>query len=387
MYKSSREPVFSRSSLLIDIGSHSLAVAHVKVRGGTVHLDGAKRTSFTKESLDLDTLRERVRSRLPKLLADAHKKFGVPNEVVVVVNGAFTVAQTRSEWVKFDHEQEVKEETYVPLIQSAVTHFFKEVLDEERDEFTALDTSFLCARVNGYDTHEPFGQRATSVGATIHVAAIPRAFYKVIEESVAREFPEVPLSIHSATYALFRALNDIQESEQWMFLDTTGGILEAVFVENGILQNIISFPEGGDGLVERVGKEMGSEASKVRTDLSMLARSLHDEKQSFTLRQALARVVRTYAEEVLPVLTAVRPELPHTVAFLAHPPVAPILKVLFEDPRYVEQSARGTMPALTHIDINWLVKHGVRFGDDTRDVFLGALALGSSRFKSGPIVL
>lgn len=389
MFGSTPKQLFSHTTLLVDIGSHSLAAAHVKRHRGELFIEGAVRREFTREALSISELQSRILAQLPVLLKDARDRLGVPQEVIVIVNGLFTVSQTRSEWDTLPNVVRVTPQTLRPLVQSTITHFFKEVLEGEQNQFVALDTSLLRVRLNGYDVANPFGKSAGSIGVTAHVAAVPHDFNAKIETIIKRILPEVPLSRHSVTYALFRAISEVADMDRWMIIDATGGLSELAFVERGIIQEVVSLPTGGHQLIDRVAKALSADHTTARTDLALFSRGKLEAKRTALLRRALTEAARELAQEVVKATsTGYRQgQLPRQVYIVAHHQVLPIIQALLEDPTYIEHTSHQDAPKQVWITPQWLVQQGIRFDDSNKDVFLGALALGISRFKTGALVL
>ncbi|MDP3989105.1 MAG: hypothetical protein Q8P93_02630 [bacterium] len=383
------EPPFAHGTFLIDIGSHSIAAAHVSRNEHGLLLSGATRREFTREALDVSVIERRIAEHFPRLLSLMRERYGAVSEVVLCINGMFTISQTRTEDVVFDGHSMITPDSLRPAIQAGITHFFKEVLNDERNDFTSLDTALLATRLNGYEVTNPFGKRAHSAGVTIHISVAPRTFHSMLRRVIARELPQAAITMHASTYGLFRGLSESMNENDWMLVDTTGGLTELAFVEDGILRHIISLPDGGHSLVERVALHAGVDPIVMRSDLSLLAQGKLESKKAATLKTHTRIIGRELAGSILKTLDqpAGHPQLPNTVAVVAHMWARPILSAIWEDPAYMRATMNGDIPAHVVVDRKWLNEKGLYSEEGSRDVFLGLLALGISYFKSGNIVL
>ena len=387
------EPPFAQGTFLIDIGSHSIAAAHISRGEHGLMLKGATRREFTREALETGVIEKRIAEHFPRILKDMRDRYGTVAEVVLCLNGMFTVSQTRTEDVVMEGDgkiaQKITPENLRPAIQAGISHFFKEVLDDERNAFEPLDTALLATRLNGYDTMEPFGKCARTAGVTIHVAVAERNFHTMLRRTVRRVLPQASLTMHAATYALFRGLSESINQDDWLLVDTTGGISELGFVEDGMLRHVISLPDGGHALIEDVAKKTGFDTATVRSDLSFLARGRLEAKKAAFLRTQIRRTASGMAKQIIDVIDkpAGHPRLPDSVIVVAHPWVRSILSLVWEDPVYIRGTNSGDAPKQVVIDQKWLSENGLLSEEGSRDVFLGLLALGVSYFKSGVIVL
>ncbi|MDP3955981.1 MAG: hypothetical protein Q8Q18_01940 [bacterium] len=381
--------LFSRGVLLIDIGSHSIGAAYVTVRDGDLVLCGATRREFAKETLSDEIVRKRIISGLPQLLVDMHSRYGRSAGVVLCINGIFAISGSRSTDITLDKSTSVNNATLRPIIQSAITSFYKEVLGAEQNDFSPLDTSLLSTRINGYEVADPIGKIAKSVGVTVYVTATPISFLNDIKKAIGVEYHASEISAHTSTYALYRGMNDFFDSSDWLMVDATGGVTEFVFVENGTLSRVISIPFGGHDFVDRVASQSLRDSATIRADMALFYRNKLEGKRSAALRTAIVKTARGVAGDIIKALRKNTPAvlLPPHVAVVSHPWVAPLISAALEDPIYIRESLGAIAPEISPVDSKWLTDHGVYFEDGRADVFLGLLALGTSRFKSGSIML
>ena len=173
----------------------------------------------------------------------------------------------------FDKSTEV-----TPVILKQLLAEGEALLDRDTKATTfpaGSDRSFVEKRVtrmklNGYETHKPFGKKATSVEVSMYAGIVSQKTISMIEGCIGRVFHFHSLQHHTFSLANFSVLKSMYPGYiNFVIVDVSGEVTDISLVSDGNLVENVSFPIGKRDIVRVV-----ADACKLEYGLALSALTL-----------------------------------------------------------------------------------------------------------------
>jgi hypothetical protein len=362
-----------RSVALIDIGSASVGGAYVQYRDG-------------EQPVIYYTARVAVEPREGESITDSMMRSLSFLDRLMVEEGAPTLRRE----VGSGHVEEVLVSVSAPWQETVITT----TRIEERHPFTFthhhLDLAgrgapigtdkvrsgrtVIASILNGYETSNPFGKRASRADLIVLTSTIDRTALKLIQAGLRKTFHTSAITVTAfapVSYAVFRDLYPHQKD--FVVLDVSGTGSDVAFVKRGLLADTHAIPYGLHDLSQALRKA-GQRAHLGADDIIDPSANLSFAKEAEAIREVWLESLREAFASF-----SKNQALPRTVFLLADQDSRDYLKRLLEESKLRTlwlSDEPLTVLALSPANLAPFVKtRGLGEGD----LYLAILALFASR--------
>jgi hypothetical protein len=243
---------------ILDIGSTSVGGALVAPEAQIIF--SLRRPIVYQAKMDLERFLADVSAAIAEVLTQLVKQGGAPSQVVCVLSAPFYAART--DWVS-----KKESESFV---------FTKKLLDELVDKVRKpvagheiLESSVLDISLNGYELANPYGQRALEVELSHYLSIASTKVLEGLRQAVNKVVHGAEVKFHSFSFALFRVLDELLPSKDYLMLDIGGEISELSLVWHGILRETVSYPLGVFWLTKGLAEKLGTTPTEARSALKL----------------------------------------------------------------------------------------------------------------------
>ncbi|MEK7084964.1 MAG: hypothetical protein AAB904_00380, partial [Patescibacteria group bacterium] len=189
---------------------------------------------------------------------------------------------------------EPREEFFVTerMLESVVQEeeeLFKKKMQERLSlapgELVLLESNVMKTSLNGYRVHSPFKKKARFLDMAVYTSLARKEIVDTISEIFRHAWREADVKIHSEPIVLFQALQGALDFEEgFLLLDVGGEITEIFLMRKFMIEDMATFPRGGNFLARRIAARLGVGPQEAAGLLKVQRRG--DEKES--LKGALA---------------------------------------------------------------------------------------------------
>ncbi len=151
-----------------------------------------------------------------------------------------------------------------------------------------LERKIIQAKLNGYETTDPYSQKARIVEVSIFIAIALQTVVSDIENAVHRIIGLRKTNFNSFPFATYSAVRDIfSDDKNFAFMDVSSEVTDLTIVKNGAIIEAVSFPVGKNTLVRDVMEALG-----VPAEIAVSYLKMHSEKVAGgNLRGAIDMVI------------------------------------------------------------------------------------------------
>ncbi|MBI2610013.1 hypothetical protein HYW53_02445 [Candidatus Giovannonibacteria bacterium] len=261
-FKNSKE---SKKILVIDIGTSSINGFYIEIISGkkprilkTLHRD----LEFLNDP-NFQTMWGNIKSGILEIFTFFKKndaKFHV-DFAEVILSSPWYLSQTRMVRVKRDYIFTVNEGLVDDLIEEETAAFLKKSVSHlkmEVRELAVLEKYVMKVFLNGYPAPQPFGKKAQELVLCLYVSICRNEIARELGDLVRHQFPRTRLIINSSPAALFQIFRrKFDPEEGFIIADIGGEITEITFVSGQVIEEVATFPRGGNFIVRRLASGLG----------------------------------------------------------------------------------------------------------------------------------
>ncbi len=244
---------------LIDIGSGSVGAGLARVEKGAPPL--LLSTARVAIPFQTELQGERFESRMLQALSEAVLLLArerVPEDEIFVSLAA--------PWVSAQMTHLSLRSAETLAVTPSLLARLREAEEGERAHGEQIEEKLFRARLNGYETATPFGQKAQTVDFALFRSFAPPGLVGRIKAVISRHLSRGSVSFHAFSLIAFASLREVApDARDLLILDAGGEQTEAIVVKQGALRTVASFPFGrnhliraliADGIPSSVGKSM-----------------------------------------------------------------------------------------------------------------------------------
>jgi hypothetical protein len=133
-----------------------------------------------------------------------------------------------------------------------------------------MEAKNIQMRLNGYETKNPYGQKADELRIALYLSMIPPKIFTSIQEAIEKSWNTRRVHLNSFSYIVYNTIRDLYPLEpSFLFLDISGELTDVSLVKEGVLTESLSFPIGKHMLIRAImhGKKAPSEVAQ--SDLAL----------------------------------------------------------------------------------------------------------------------
>jgi len=272
-------------SLIIDVGSSSVAVAIVQISRFKIPkviysfrepVPIVRDRDFKKA---LEAMRGTLDRLLKRTLAEGleHLHFGEFGATKIktahcVLSSPWFASSTRQINVKRDESFRVTPDFISELISDEEDRFIKSEDDMYNDDsaFSRLEKHIIQMKLNGYETADPYDKLTKEVSISVFVSLAYEDLLQGIREAVAVRFSGTKTVFHTMTLASFQAIRNIfHVDSDFLIVEIGGDVTEIWLAEQGVLHEAVSFPIGGNALIRSIADSASAPISVATSALKM----------------------------------------------------------------------------------------------------------------------
>lgn len=266
MYMSIFSGLFHKKAtrtLLVDINSASVSVAHLELSSGMPLVTGVVTTEIAiPEVPSMDELQKAMLVALAgSLTAMQNLHLGNPQNISVCLASPWYASQVRVAKNTRSSTFTVSKHILDDMIAKEIKSFTEDELKAQADATDPLrpiESRTVTVRLNGYDTREPVGHVVRELELSLFLAVSSERLLSAIEEAVEHVYPRRAVtfsSFLSTTYLVARTL--LPHEDEYLLIDAGGEVTDVSLVREGSLFQTVSFPKGRNTVIRKVATALG----------------------------------------------------------------------------------------------------------------------------------
>lgn len=286
--------LFSRKSikrveLICDIGSGSVGVSLVEFA------DSLSPNILYSERVSISPLRmissagmhsslsKEFQEALSRGLQHSVAKNIKPQAVHCFYSSPWFMAQSHMLKLKQAESFIFTEEVLKKMIKDGEQHFLsaeeKYIAPLSLQDMRLVERRVTRVKLNGYETHQPFGKKVTSAEVSVFMSALSKETVGKVEEAIKRQWAGLSIQHHTwamVSFAVIRSMHEGQSS--FLILRVSSEVTDIYLVHEGCLLETMSFPIGKKTIVRGIEKDCGLDYGLASSALSLYIKDeIHEE--------------------------------------------------------------------------------------------------------------
>ena len=275
--------------LICDIGSGSVAVAFVEfLKGSVSNVLFSERIALSALRTDSSegmhsALSKEFQEVLSQALDHAVAKGIKPAHISCFYSSPWFVAQTHVLKLKQKEPFVFSEEVLKKMIDDGERQF----VSGSENPLSSQDVNLIERRItriklNGYETHKPFGKEASSAEISVFLAGISKETMKNVEDCISRMWRGVQIEHHTTALAAFAVIRSFYNTySSFAVLHISSGVTDVSLISDGCLADTVSFPIGKKTIIKRIEETCGMDHELASSALSLYVKDhAHEEHMS-----------------------------------------------------------------------------------------------------------
>jgi cell division ATPase FtsA len=261
----------AKTTLILDIGSGTVGAALVSASKDTppkilfsTRLPVPVGSSVSSVNRPFSVVTETLESVI-KTISEQHT---TPHALHIFLSSPWSVFKTDVLKLDYPSPTLITHRTVERLTKEAEKKF----AGESHASGEIVERRIIQARLNGYETFNPYNKKAKSVEVTFFVSMVASDVSEAIRRCVDRYFHIHHDQISSFSLAAFNAVSRLMtDTRDFVMVDVRGDATDLSLVVDGALTKSVSFAQGKDALIKTVADGLGQSPISA---LSMLAVAL-----------------------------------------------------------------------------------------------------------------
>ncbi len=347
-FKKSEEDVVA----VFDIGNGSIGAALVKLtKDKPPHILYTHREPLTflphvTSSRLLDNM-----LRLMRVVAHRVQQEGLPK--LKSLNEHFSIKHAHcvfsSPWY-VSQSRVVKLQQDKPFV--ITQNIIDEMLKKEQDQFIGalregkyeqvfgpdtrlLEKKIIHSKLNGYEVNVPVGKKAKELELTFFSSFISNNIIQSVESTLSHFFRFNSIQYHSYALTAWSAVRDMYpNTPDFLFLDITGEVTDAMLTEGGVLSETVSFPLGRNMILRKLVDSLTVPPEVAVSFLSLFSQGTTDKDFGEKMKMVLKGSQQFWIAALIKTLKSLKEAhlLPHAVFVTADNDVVKIFEEALMQP-------------------------------------------------------
>ncbi len=288
-------------TLLIDINSATVSVAHIELGSGMPLVTGVTTAaiSIAAQPSMAELEKNMLAAVAEALAAMQNKHLGSPDSVQVCLASPWYASQVRLAKLTRTTQFTVTKSILDDMVARELKAFTEvEVKNNSNpsDPLRAIESRTIAVRLNGYDTREPIGHVVSELELSLFLAVASDKLLNGIEDVIEHVFPKrrvTFVSFLSTTYLVARTL--LPHEDEYLLIDAGGEVTDVSLVREGALFQTISFPQGRNAVVRRLADAL----NRSKEEAASMWKLSEEGKLDGTVAQAAAFALKEARREWL----------------------------------------------------------------------------------------
>ncbi len=184
--------------------------------------------------------------------------------------------------------EEAIEQTVEEFLEENEAKKQKDIMENE----LLMERKCLQTSLNGYSVEKLKDKKATLLGADIFLSILSKKAHDEFTKTLFEFFNEREVYFHSLTLSLFTSIRDeFSEKGRFAILNMEGEITEIIFVSDGVIKKVSSFPIGYNSMIRDVAeKEEKSTIREIQSQINLYVKNELEEKEAEKISKKLEGV-------------------------------------------------------------------------------------------------
>jgi hypothetical protein len=306
---------FSRSRkhiILVDVGSTSVAIALLDLSTGKPQIALSERTMSgvsadtpyqARHDAAVKTARAAAHAFAPKVHAYLKRqKVGRPAQGVITFSSPWYLSKTSVVSIEKPAPFMFDKRSLGDIIEKEEREFERAAAEAAKSRFPGHDVhmierAVMRAKLNGYETPDPFFKRARSAEFCIYMSAVPHPLLLAVDEVFRHECGLKHVTAHTFPFASFAGVKELFPHERGVFLVDAGGeATDVTLVRDGAIEMSESFPYGRNHVLRAIAASTGGTVESASSALNLLATGMLSDEEAARVKSAATAAADTWAE-------------------------------------------------------------------------------------------
>jgi len=196
----------------------------------------------------------------------------------VIFSAPWYTCETKT--VKVEHESPivVTAELLDKILKDEMEKFATETQDRARSKITqnlqVIEKRVISTRLNGYESSNPFGKKATRVELTFFVSLVSAHVLSAIQKVIDSHFHISQAEMSTFPLAAFTVFTgSLPKLKDFLIVDVRGEVTDLTLVQDGILMDNVSFSQSKNSLVRSVSDNLQQSFHGALSSLKIVLRN------------------------------------------------------------------------------------------------------------------
>ncbi|MEX0918858.1 MAG: hypothetical protein WDZ85_02725 [Candidatus Paceibacterota bacterium] len=347
-----------RDVAIFDVGSASVGVALARypALGDVSRREAAQSTcgdiifstrfqADIKDAVTFKVFIKEILNAFDRAASEAVKQNFKPDHVAVFLSSSFYLARTNVFKKQNDNEFVVTPRLLKKFSDKGENALLKEhpilYTDLTDDKSVTFENSIMQVKLNGYETANPYGQKARTLSLAQHVAVGSNRINRKLQEVIRQHFGRRKISFQTFVFAAFDVFRRVPPfKSSFLLLDITGEISDLAVITEGYLAESLSFPKGRNYLIRQVAGKLGTGNEEAYSTLKEYTAGNLNQNMIERLERILTELKSGWLDDFSEALKSAMESvlLPDTVYLIGDDGTAKIFADWIADPRLTEFS-------------------------------------------------
>jgi len=239
-------------------------------------------------------LQKGIYKALKDVLQNIHESFHDKIDTVFVsLDSPWYYSQTRI----IDIEHRTPFELTQEFLDKALMKEEKEIKSKSVEKFKIDEKDLLVLEkypmrsfLNGYGVKNIFGKKIKTAKLHIYISVVLKKIVDEISESIKNQIGVEDIHLHTSPFIMFDMLDGVADKERGFLLINVGEeISDVAFIHKGYLEEVVSFPRGGNFIVRRIASVFKISPEEALSYLNMQSSKHISKKDAEKLNEVMKK--------------------------------------------------------------------------------------------------
>ncbi|MEI6479952.1 MAG: hypothetical protein WCO12_00300 [bacterium] len=371
--------------LVCDVGSGSVGISLVDTTCTPPKILFCERIYFTTPRLnatsEISVVSNELKEALVLALQHAISQGIKPSHVSCFYSSPWFISQVQVLKLSHSSPSVFSEEVFEKLVTEGENNFMS---SKDASNHTSLEDVKIIERrvtqvkLNGYQTHNPFGKKSTTAEVSIFVSALSKKSIETIEESINHVFAGLKIEHHTFVLASGAILRNLFHSNDSFFVfDISDEVTDISLIDNNALFDTMSFPIGTRSIISRIESDCKLDYSLAQSALSMYLKNETHEEQNTLIDSSVDSIRKDWFTQLERSFGGLvkNVAMPPVIYFITDENMIPFFETLFEKNKSYSQTMSEYKFQIIPIKNEMFESHVDFSNPAKKDFFLGLEAL------------
>lgn len=239
-------------------------------------------------------LQKGIHKALGDVLKNIHESFHDKiNGVFVSLDSPWYYSQTRIIDIKHNTPFELTKEFLAKALkkeEKTIKSKSEEKFKIKGSDLSVLEKYPMRSFLNGYGVKNIFGKKVKRAELYIYMSVVLKKLVTDVEGLIKNELGVEDVHFHTSPLIMFDMLDGVADKDSGFLLINVGEeITDVVLVHKGYLEEVVSFPRGGNFVLRRIASVFKISPDEALSHLSMQSRKHLNKKDSEKLDEVMVK--------------------------------------------------------------------------------------------------